>query len=313
MSLINHNDLFFIQEIKEIDLCESKMYQIIGSGYRKPSEFIRLEYEKHNLKTCENCRKNYLKIISEIEQRFKKFPNCCALHKKLLQEKWFDIKDFAHYPKLYTDKLFFTWHHILNFIDTDNWQEEILDFIEYIFETFGSFPANFGEPLYFKTFTEQLESLLKGLTEHKSRAKVILDFIYDYRNPNPKKKTDWNILIKTYHEWYKTFPFEMSFFSHIKPYFAKNIPIVETTQNNKYLNVTKAKLRSKASLINILIDTTDKILSEINTATLYENGKINDVEKIKLELIVQRRKQKLKEGYNNNSSDPDTSVMLILN
>ena len=122
MNLINQDHLFFVQEIKEVNLCDSKVYQLIGSDYSKPTDFVRLQYEKHNLETCENCRKNYFKTISEIEERFKKFPNCCKQHKNLLEEKWFDIKDFANYPKLFTDKLYFTWHHILNFIDTDNWQ-----------------------------------------------------------------------------------------------------------------------------------------------------------------------------------------------
>jgi len=312
MNRINQEHLFFVKEIKEVDLCESKMYQLIGSDYSKPTDFIRLQYEKHNLQTCESCRKNYIKTISEIEERFEKFPNCCEFHKNLLKKEWFNIKDFENYPKLYADKLFFTWHHILNFIDKDNWQHEIIDFIEHVFKTFGSFPTNYGEPLYFSTFTEQLESLIKGLTEFKHRTKIILDFIDDYRNPKPEKKADWNILIKTYNDWYKTFPFELSFFSHLKTHFAKNIPIIEKIHTNKYLNITKASLRTKSSLVNSLVNITDKILSEINTATLYENGAIDDIEKIKLELIIQKRKQKLKEGYSNKSKSVDTRYRKIL-
>ena len=312
MSLTSQDHLFFVEDIKEINLCESKMYQITGSEYSKPTDFTRIKYEKHNLETCESCRNNYAKIFSEIEERFKKFPNCCKFHKNLLNEKWFDIRDFENTPKLYTDKLFYTWHHILNFIDTDDWQNEILDFIEYIFKTFGSFPINYGEPLYFRTFTEQLESLINGLTDFKHRKKVILDYIFNYRNPKLKKSTDWNILIKTYDDWFKTFPFELSYFAHLKQHFAKNIPLIETTHTNKYLNLTKASPRSKASLVNTLVNVTNKIVSEINTATLYENGNINDIEKIKLELILQKRKQKLKEGYTNNSSDPDTKYRKIL-
>lgn len=312
MSLINQDHLFFVQEIREIDVCDNKIYQIIGSDYSKPTDFVRLKYEKHNFKTCENCRKNYFKTLSEIEERFKRFPNCCKQHKNLVKEKWFELKDFATYPKLFTDKLYFTWHHILNFIDTDNWQEEIIDFIEYIFKTFGSFPINYGEPLYFKTFTEQLKFLLKTLKEFKPRTQVILNFIDEYRNPNSRKETDFNILIGIYNDWFKTFPFELSFFAHLKPHFAKNIPLIEKTHTNKYLNLTTASPRSKASLVNTLVDVTDRILSEINTAILYESEKIDDIEKIKLELIVQKRKQKLKEGYNNNSKDPDTRYRKIL-
>src|SRR5690606_32701465 len=70
--------------------------------------------------------------------------------------------------------------------------------------------------------------------------------------------------------------------------------------------------RSKASLLNSLNDVTNKIVSNINTATLYENGYINDIAKIKLEIILQKRKQKLKEGYTNNSADPNTKYRKIL-
>jgi len=312
MILNNPDHLFFVQEIKEINLCENKIYQITGSEFSKPTDFIRLNYEKHNLKTCESCRNNCAKIYSEIEERFKNFPNCCEFHKNLLKEKWFDKKDFENTPQLYTDKLFYTWHHILNFIDTDDWKEETIDFIEYIFKSFGSFPIDYGEPLYFRTFTEQLESLVNGLTEFEERKKVIQDFIFDYKNPTLKKKTDWNILIKIYDDWYKTFPFELSYFSHLKKHFSTNIPLFERIHTNKYLNLTKASPRTKASLVKSLLEVTEKIISEINTATLYENGHLNDIEKIKLELIIQKRKQKLKEGYSNKSNDPDTRYRKIL-
>ncbi len=312
MGLNSQDHIFFIQEIKEINLCDKKMYQIIGSDFSKPTDFTRLNYEKHNLKTCNNCKENYSRIFSEIEDRFKNFPNCCKFHRNLLNEKWFDRKDFENTPRLYVDKLFYTWHHILHFIDTDEWKDEILDFIEYIFNTFGSFPADYGEPLYFRSFTEQLESLIKKLPGFEVKKKVILDYIFNYKNPTKKERRDWNVLITIYNDWYKTFPFDLSYFSHLKSHFANNIPLLEKLHNNKYLNLTKGSPRTKESLIDSLVEITQKIISEINTVTLYESGYIDDIEKIKLEFIIQKRKQKLKEGYSNKSNDPDTKYRKIL-
>lgn len=312
MGLNSQDHLFFVQEIEEIDLCDNKIYQLTGSDYSKPTDFTRLDYKEHNLKTCESCRNLHTRVFSEIVERFKNFPNCCAFHKNLQKEKWFDRKDFENIPRLHADKLIFTWHHILNFVETDEWELEILDFIEYIFQTFGSFPIDYGEPLYFRTFTEQLESLISGLTDIEPKKKVILSYIHNFRNPDETKKTDWNILVKTYNDWYKTFPFELSYFSHLKEQFAKNIPLFEKFHTNKYLNLTKATPRTKVSLVNSLVEVTDKIISQINTVTLYENGSLNDIEKVKLELLIQKRKQKLKEGYSNKSNDPDTRYRRIL-
>lgn len=312
MGLNSKEHLFFVQNVEEIDVCGSKMIQLTGSDFCKPTDFTRLKYD-HNLDTCEGCRKNYATTLSEMTVRFNRFPNCCEPHRRLKNEKWFKREDFENIPHLYTDKIYYTWHHILHFIDKDDWRNEIFDFIEYMINTFGSFPMQYGEPLYLSVYFYQLKSLVKGgINDRPSKQAEIMDFILHNENPKPNNRTDFNVIMGVYNEWFKTFPFELSFFSHLKTHFTSHIPIIEEIHTNKYLGLSKARLLSKDSLIEFLIKATEVIVSEINTLTLYERGLINDFDKVELELILQGRRQQIKEGYSSTSKDPDTRYRKIL-
>jgi hypothetical protein len=304
--------VFFIDKLEEIDLCGSKMYQLTGSNYATPKGFIRLSYPKHNLDNCPNCRKRYEQAILIATEKFNAFPNCCNAHRKLNLAPWFNRKDFEGFPKLYADKLLYTWHHILHHIDGENWKDECCDFIEHIFKSFGSFPEGYGEALCMGMFIRDLTGLLKGLNEYTERRDKVLRFIDDYYTSKPTKKSDLTILASTYNEWFKTFPFELSFLSHLKAHFEKNLPFLESTHTNKYIGLTKGTMRTKESLVGLLVKITETVLTQINTLTLYESGCIDDIDKTELELILQERKQKLKQGYNNASKDPETRYRRIL-
>jgi hypothetical protein len=311
MGLNSKHKTFFVQNVDEIDICGKKIYQFSASEFSLPTDFVRLKYD-HNMENCENCKEIYENTLTRLTQKFEKFPGCCAAHSRLINEDWFNRKDFELIPKLNAEKLIYTWHHILQFVDKDNWRIEIFDFLEYIFNTFGSFPVDYGESLYFGDFVHHLEHLInKGITD-QSKKLEILKFISDYRNPTPKSNSDFNILLSTYNQWYKTFPFELSFFSGLKLYFEKNIPIVQDLHTNKYLGLTKARLKTQNDLINFLIATTEKIVLEINTQKLHELGLLTDFDKTEMELVIQERKQKLKEGYQNSSKKPDTQYRRIL-
>ena len=307
-----HVDLFFPTGMKEIDLCGTSMYEFSGSSYTSPKDFTRLVYEKHNLDTCQNCRKRHEQAIEMATKKLEDFPNCCADHKKLNSAPWFKLKDFENFPRLYADKLLFTWHHILNNLEEQNWREEIFDYFEYIFKSFGEFPQGHGEALCLGKYIRDLTGLISNLSEHLEKKKEILKFINDYYNASPTDRTELSILAGTYTQWHKTFPFELSFFSHLKPHFEKNIPFLESTHTNKYLGLTKGLMRTKESLMALLIQITEKVISQINTLTLFESGKIDSLDKTELELILQERKQKLKEGYNNSARDPNTRYRRVL-
>lgn len=303
--------IFFIDKVDEIDVCDGKFYYFTGSSFRKPTDYIKIENDDHNLETCEKCRNGHASLLDGFKKKLANFPFCCDHHSKLAKEKWFKKSDYSSAANFGADKTFSTWHFILKFIEDPNWESEIKDYIHYVVHTFGSFPHEFGEPLflshYFKSLKELLNSSKTKNTERK--AKILIDYINSF---NKKSDTDLNILLGIYNQWYKTFPFHLSIFSKLKGHFSKTLPIIEKTHYNKYLETELGTPVSKENLIKSLIATTNKIVTELNSLKLYEKGNLSDIENYELELAIEQRKLKLAEGYTNNSQDENTRYRKIL-
>ncbi|MEX0596578.1 MAG: hypothetical protein WD512_08760, partial [Candidatus Paceibacterota bacterium] len=185
--------------------------------------------------------------------------------------------------------------------------KEITDYIDLTVESFGQMPSGCGEPLYLSDYFFYISDLLERNKEISKERKVrILEFIKAHQTPNENPKTDLNILLGTYQKWLKIFPFEISYFTHLKERFEKQLPILNgKPEVNKYTGLAKVKMHTKSSLIEALINLTNELLIQINGVTLYEKGLITDANKIKLELIVNDRKLKLNEGYKNSSPDDE--------
>lgn len=292
--MINES-LIFVNSIKEISVCDSKVLYFTGSTFSRPTDFNRIECEKHNHKTCEKCTSNYKSFLERHQNRHSKFPNCCDYHKNLAKETWFQINDFDNIPKLTTDKVFYSWDFINEFIDNKNWEEEITDYLSHVIETFGSFPDKYGEPLFLSSYIQTVIELINFLDKKNDfKKKILINYLSNYNN---KKSTDFNVLLNTYDKWYKTFPFEISIFSNLKAKFSKTLPIFEKKHFNKYSNQEILTPLTKSKLISFLCDLTNQIITNINSFKLYEEGKLTDVENYKLELLVQNRKLKVEEGY----------------
>jgi len=315
------NHLIFVNKVEPIIHCGKHIgYFLTGGEYKRPYNTISIPEWEHTLENCEGCNKNHSQILLETTERFKDFPNCCEFHKNLTKESWFDKNHFTDYPIHFTDKLFYSWFHILQNIDTNNWRKEIFDYLDYTINSFGAFPDRFGEPLYFSTYTEYLKNLLNRNLESKSiskkeiekRKKEIIEYLDGFNKPQ-KETTDFNILINTYNKWLKVFPFEISFFANLKPHFEKQLPILNgKPETNKYTGLAKAKMHTKGSLIDVLLNLTNNLLTQINTTTLYEKGLLTEPQKMKLELVLNERKMKLKQGYVNSSKDEEQQYRKIL-
>lgn len=212
-------------------------------------------------------------------------------------------------------KIIYTNQHIGNNLNVENWYKVITDFIEYAIISFGKMPVDCGEPLYLRAFVNQIihcvEESKDASTEQKNK---ILEFIKSYTSPENQQKTDLNILIRTYEKWFTIFPFALnSYFGNLKQHFEKELPIYATDPEiNIYSGLTKRKLHTKSSLIESLVNLTNDLLTQINGVTLYENGFITDANKIKLELVINSRKLKLKQGYKNTSHDEEQRYRKIL-
>jgi len=166
--------------------------------------------------------------------------------------------------------------------------------------------------LYLGNLKHYIENTKSEITEHKRER--LIEFIETYYNKsNEQPKTDLNILYSTYQKWLKEFPFEISFFANLKPHFEKQLPILkDKPETNNYTGIAKVKIHTKGSLIDVLINLTNDLLTQINTTTLFEKGLLTEPQKIKLELVLNERKMKLKQGYVNSSKDEEQRYRKIL-
>lgn len=317
--MTNSKKTFYIDSIDEIDICGSKFISFVGGSFHLPFEINPAEGE-HNYSTCEGCRNkrdNLIKIISENSV----FPNCCEGHKKLHLLEQFKLADFQGLESSLVDKIIYTSQFVINKIDNDDWFEDFGNYFEYVIESLGSFPEGFGSPFQLNNFygfivemienrKDDLESTKISKVEINKRLDIILKYIHDAFKPaknhnNVSFTKDVNLLLSTYSKWYKTFPFDLSYFKPLKEKYGKTLPILNgEVSYNKYTGKSKAKLHTKESLTLVLINITRNIITKVNGLKLYEKGLLNNTEKISLELILKNRELEL--SVMNNVSEIDT-------
>jgi len=213
---MNRHQTFYVEErnLEEIEFCGKKILSFSGGFYETPFAIIPTK-GNHSLSSCKGCRKYHSTLIKAIEERFKKFPNCCNRHKMLFKIDRFNLNDFKNYPEITADKILYTFHHIINYIDNENWFNDITDYIEYAIVSYGSFPPKYGQPFdlsnFFVCVDAQLEHFklnFKGkydLIDRKEvirRIEVITNHLNSYFDEEPVVKTDMNLLLDTYNRWY---------------------------------------------------------------------------------------------------------------
>ena len=264
-------------------------------GYEAPKDFP-------------NCCPYHKHVFEEAKKWYRDFPNCCKFHKAMAKEDWFDwwIKqnDYSGIAEKIIRQISYTEDVVVRKIDTDSWYKGIIDYIDYCVWSFGQ-PA-LGLHIYLGAVKSDIA---KSDKVPKSKKKAILEFVEGYFNPpGGNRSVDLNLLYQAYQDWIRTFPFEVnSYFGDLKQQYEKRLPIIDgTPEVNLYNNVVKVKIVTKERLFQVLIDLTNKLLTQINGLALYEQGTLNDTNKIKLELIVAERKRKIEEGYKYNSPDETT-------
>ncbi|UAB82270.1 hypothetical protein INR76_05790 [Marixanthomonas sp. SCSIO 43207] len=280
---MGRNPHFLVTGMQKYDVCGSEMIYLKGSAYEKPFPIQYFPNPEHNLDNCEGCKTTHQRILKEVGDYFKDFPNCCERHKNLQKHSLFKKEDFKDLAKFVADKVLYTHHHILNNLDQDNWEEEINNYIEYAITSFGQTPDKCGEPPALSWFMDyvirmQKNHKLEGVNrKYKERQEVILQYIENYFKPKGKEKKDLNLLLSTYDKWYKFFPFELALFSNLKKHFSRTLPILaEKPKTNPYLGTAKVELLSQSKLLKYLSNITNHILLSIDTTTLLENEYISD-------------------------------------
>ncbi len=319
MSIIRHTTLY-IKGIKPIELCgKTVMWEVDLTGAFELPFMIEPTKGEHDYNKCEGCKKHLPELIQRFKNSFngkvvskKAFPNCCPAHSKLLKVKEFKRSDFVKVPEMVANKIIYTKQHFINNHTSENWYKSITDYIEYVVDSFGKMPN--GEPLFLGEYFRYTTDFLKQDNNVPEDKKIrLFEHLNLYQSPNETSKTDMNTLLSTYESWLKIFPFEISYFANLKQHFEKQLPILSgKTEVNMFTGLAKTKMHTKSSLIDALIELTNNLLTEINGVTLYEKGLIDNANKIKIELHINSRKQKLKEGYINKSTDKEQQYKEIL-
>jgi hypothetical protein len=315
---------FYVIDRQLTNFCGHQILSFEGGVFELPYN-IKPADGSHNLESCEGCRTQRKNLINKIKKSNKNFPNCCEWHKKLTELREFEILAFSGLEENIADKILYTYHHVLNHIENDDYFIDFTNYYEYVNESFGSFPNNYGSPFQignFQSFLIDLVESLKGKMKPDSISKEevdrrlvkIINYIGDSFKSVDEIRNDYDfkLLLNTYDKWYRTFPFDLSYFKHLKEKYSKTIPILkEQPVYNKYTGLSKIKLKSKEEFAKFLIDLTKRIITNINGLKLYEKGFLSSVENIKLELILKNRQLELDELDSLDNTD-DTGYIKYL-
>lgn len=317
----NRHQTFYGTGISKLELCGKTIgwYINTNGAYAPPYETKPTKGE-HDYNTCENCQKNIKTIHQNLTNRFegtenkRGFPYCCAYHSNLAKTKDYKRADFVNAPELTAKKIIYTHQHIQNNYKTDNYYKEITDYIEYTVNSFGQMPNDCGEPLYVSSYLSDI----KYSVEHdkdipKLKRTALLEYFDNNYSDKEVEQTDLNILLNIYQKWLNIFPFEISFFGNLKNHFEKTLPFLSgKPEVNKYTGLATAKIHTKSSLIDALTNLTNSLITQLNSHSLYERGLLTEPDKVKLELILNERKLKLKKGYTNKSQNDEQRYRKIL-
>lgn len=300
------NQTFYVNKVTEFEYCDSKMVFLEGGKYEKPFH-VKPTDTDHNLSNCDNCKAHHETLLKEFTEKLEKFPDCCEAHSNLPRLKEFSKEHFKDSPIMVADAIMFSYHHFLHYLDQEDWYNEITSYIEYCISSFGSIPPEFGSPFelgnYFNFLLHlikhqrgQLKSREVEVKELNIRFEKIVSYLEGYFENENQKDKNINLLMAKYNDWYKIFPFDLSYFMHLKNKFRMTIPLFKGKEKyNKYLGITTREYHTKESLTQVLIETTKNIISNINGLSLYEKAELSETEKIELELIIENRKIELSE------------------
>lgn len=261
-----------------------------------------------------DCCEGHKQLYKIGLERLVKFPDCCEEHKKLKDTAWFKKENYNYFPDKFVTTIIYTWHCISKCINNKDWYKEITDYIEYTKKSYGQFPDGFGSPLGIELYLYNLEKNIENEKEMRQEKKSkLIEFIKDYSEKIGNiEPIDINLLISKYKEWLKIFPFEISFFSHLKPAFEKTMPILKGEgTTNLYSGLTGFHLKTKDELIKTLSDLTLKILTEINTASLYQQGFLTQPKQVQLEIILANRKLELDELTKSKADKKEKYIKLL--
>ena len=255
-----------------------------NKGYEKPINKITGEQ-------LPNCCTYHSTVYKKIKEWFDKFPNCCDPHREMSTKWWFNKNKYHDFPYKIVSQLSITEHHIKHHIGKKDWFGDITDFIDYNISSFG-FPA-IGLHLYLGNLKNYI--LNKGDLEiSQEKRQKLAAYIDTTLSPEKIPDFDINLLISTYQLWLNSFPFDLSYFKHLKQNFENQLPILKGKPViNRYSGIAKGQILSRNELIDILSKMTRHLLNQVNTRQQLKKGEFKTKDP-SFELIVE--KQRLKQA-----------------
>ncbi|MBD0349596.1 MAG: hypothetical protein ICV65_00425 [Flavisolibacter sp.] len=281
----------------EIEQCDVQPLE----GYAAPTNFP----------DCCSYHKTLLQIGKD---SYNSFPDCCAAHQRLSTAPWFRKEKYAYLPEKLVNTMDYTRHCILTSIDNEDWYKRITDYIDETKASYGQLPAGYGPPVGLALYISNLEKYIECESKiPNDKKQKLLEYLQrDEEEKAPVEQTDLNLLVSKYREWLKIFPFDLSFFRELKPYFEKQLPFLSGPGvTNMYSGLTGFKLVSKEELIGFLVSTTLSIVKELNTWRLLKLGLLQQNDSLKMELILAKRKLELEELDKTNWKDRRQYIKLL--
>lgn len=279
----------FVEDLKTKSFVEIDGEHIWSLGYEtKPFDD---EYEAPE--NFPNCCGFHESVVEHAEEWLSRFPNCCESHKKLRTKYWFKKENYKLLPIKILNELSYTENFITRNLDSDLWYKNITDYIEYSIESFGV--PNIGGERYLANIEHWLKNTEpKDFEFPEFKRSKLLEFINKLHSPGKKVNTDLNVLHTTFQKWLKTFP-DLPFFTKLKEQLKGKMPfnlLLYEPNHNRFTGLTKAKIRTQSELIEILINSTKKLLGAIDTPNLLSNGLISDKVKYQIDLLNEQHKVK---------------------
>ncbi|KPH13392.1 hypothetical protein [Chryseobacterium sp. ERMR1:04] len=278
----------------KIGFLDSEHFELRFTNVQPPAEYS----EPENFPDCCTFHKN---ILIKMESYFQRFPLCCTTHSKLPSQKWFDKANYSNIPNKTLHTIRSSECQVFSKIEAADWYEDITEYFEYCVYSFGQFPSGYGIALGLDCYLNDLSWFLEDHIERNTlpveKLRRLVDYLTKYRDKaNLAEKSDVNILIGLYNKWLKTFPFEISYFTHLKDLFANNIPLLTgQVSNNRYLGTSSSKIISYNDLLKFLTDMTSTILTSFNALKLADEGKLDNIEVKTIEVANAKRRLELLE------------------
>ncbi|MCG9910056.1 MAG: hypothetical protein MH137_02045 [Flavobacteriales bacterium] len=275
---------------------------------------------EHDYLKCEFCQNAYQKIYKILTDKYlgnesvEGFPNCCEGHKNLIGHKDFERKDFDNSPQMTAEKVIFTKQHIVNNINTKNWEKTINDYIDWCVESFGEMPRNCGLPLFLNDYYIYLKETVEKIKIDSDKKAKIISYLEKKRNNKPVN-IDFEAIMAIYEKWYQMFPFHLApQLSRLKNSYRTIIPFIKDTGiKNEFTGSEKLRYHTKDTLLEALENQTDSMLRQFTEYNLKKVWTLNEAKQAKFDLIITKRKHKLKEPYKGNPNNKERRYVKLLN